>query len=89
MKTDGLAGLVWGFHQAADGFKESGDFVVVLAEAFFELEQLESELVLGAMQFAQLDEGPNDANAGLYGHRAIEDTGQHDGAVFGEDVGGG
>jgi len=38
-------------------------------------------------QFAQLDESPNDANAGLHGHRAIEDAGEHDGAVFGEGIG--
>ncbi|MGA2814164.1 MAG: hypothetical protein ABSG16_22410 [Candidatus Acidiferrum sp.] len=50
--------------QAADGFKESGDFFVVFAEAIFEFEQLESELVLGAKQFAQLDEGADDLNAG-------------------------
>jgi len=86
VKSDGLAGFVWWFHQAADGFKESGDFVVVFAEAFFELEQLEGELVLGAKQFAQPDESPDDANAGLHGHRAIEDAGEHDRAVFGEDV---
>lgn len=86
MKTDGLGGLVWRFHQAPDGFEEGGDFFVVFAEAFFELEELEGELVLGAEQFAQLDEGGDDLNAGLDGDRAIEDAGEHDGAVFGEGV---
>lgn len=42
--------------------------------------------MLGAKEFAELDEGPDDANAGLHSHRAIEDAGEHGSAVFGEDL---
>ena len=35
MKSDGSGGLAGWFHQAADGFEESGDFFVVFFEAAF------------------------------------------------------
>jgi hypothetical protein len=37
--------------RAADGFEEGGDFVVVLAETFLELAELESELALQKDEF--------------------------------------
>jgi hypothetical protein len=37
--------------RAADGFKEGGDFFVVLSETFFDLEELESKMVLQKDEF--------------------------------------
>lgn len=81
--TDGLGGKG---RELADGFEERGDFLVVIAEAFFEFEEFEGELVLRAEKFAELHERANDLNAGVNGNGAVQDAGEHDGAVLGEDV---
>ena len=46
MKTDAAAGLSRRLHQLADGFEDCSDFVVVLAETFFEFHKFEGQLVL-------------------------------------------
>lgn len=86
METDALWRRAGRLHQLADGFEECGDFVVVLAEAFFEFEEFESELVLRTEDFAELDECADDLNAGLDSDGAVENGGEHDGAVFGKSA---
>ena len=86
MKSDGPSGLVWGFHQAADGFEKGSDFFIVLCDAVLEFGELAGELLVGAEQLTQLDEGAHDIKADFDGAAGVEDAGDHHGAVFGEGV---
>lgn len=87
METDAAAGLAGRCHKLANGFEEGGEFLVVISEAFFELEQLESELVLLAQKFAEANESADYSHAGLNRNGAVQHAGKHDGAVLGKGEG--
>jgi len=86
VKSDRLAELVWRFDEAADGFEESSDFIVVLFEACLQFGKFSRELLVGSEQFTQLDEGTHNIKAGLDGSVSVEDTGDHNGVVLGESI---
>ena len=87
MKANAPGGSIWRLHQLADGFEDCRDFVVVFSEAFFEFQEFESQLVLRAEEFAELDEGAHDLDIHENGTLAAQYAGEHGYALLGKGEG--
>ncbi len=55
--------------------------------AGFDLFDSEGQVFVACQKFAEFDESSHDQDAHLHSAAAIENSGQHGGAVFGEGIG--
>ena len=86
MKTNLATGFVrlWLKH-LADCVKKGFDRLIVSIKPLLQLRKLHSELLIAGEHLSQMNKCANDADARLHRDIAIENTGKHDGTVFGKN----
>lgn len=90
-KTDSTPLRRWRIHKTANRRQHGGNGFIVRADFFpdarFEEIQASGKFLVRGEDLAELHKGTHHVNTHSNGARAIENSGGHNGAVFGERVG--